>query len=97
MRGTLGETVTPCSAWCRPDEGIHAVLDWTWRNMDDLDEMRERHVGKVVCMTANNNGEGCLPTGTQTRCLSVEPAEVPPREGEWFCNPVLLTLQVVDR
>lgn len=50
----------PCSAWCRPDEGVHVVVGWSRRPRGHYPA-----VGSIL----RSRGNACLPSGARAVVL----------------------------
>lgn len=82
----------PCSAWCRPDDGLHVYLS-SARNRGGpkatFDDVRDC-IGNVVTST----GSECVPAGMAVEIVAVDRAEAPD-DPEWDVT-FLLGVQAVD-
>ena len=83
--------MVPCSAYCRPDEGLHTYLEWCTAPADQL----EKFVGQPCEIIE----DCCLPVGSTGVAVGYSPAspECPRPEGlpEEFVYPLLATVQVL--
>lgn len=82
----------PCSAWCRPEEGVHVWLE-SMRNPirpSTMDDARRR-VGIYQVAV----GTTCVSRGVGIRWLSVDTAEAPIEPG-WDVT-FLATVQVAEQ
>lgn len=81
----------PCSAWCRPDEGVHVILGAS------TEGAFRRDVGTVYI--TGGPQEGCLPEGTEVLILDEEKAvEVDPADAgvtPWWPIAILTTVRVL--
>ncbi|MGL5935209.1 MAG: hypothetical protein ACRCZI_06255 [Cetobacterium sp.] len=63
-----------CSAWCRPDEGIHVVAN-AWRI--PVEELKHLVIGQRYI--EHTGHKTCIPAGSNIELIDVEPAfEVSP-------------------
>lgn len=86
----------PCSDWCRPDEGVHVMVDARKAPAALLQHL----VGGTS--TIHHAGECAGPIGTRVRNVAIEDAspEMPPPDGwprETYPYLTLETVQVLDR
>lgn len=60
----------PCSAYCEPEKGVHAIISWTDAALSEIALVRLVYVGRT--MTAGR--ESCFPLPAECRVLTVDPA-----------------------
>jgi hypothetical protein len=76
---------TPCSAWCRPDEGVHVTADYATRPAEEI----QHAVGAGYRVEADDI---CMPRGALHYVLAINPApEMPKRPG---LHAILMTSQL---
>lgn len=64
----------PCSAWCRPEEGVHVVV--TCSSLP-LEQARAVAIGDFFFWSGGS--DSCIPDGALIRVLDMDAAEVDAR------------------
>lgn len=78
----------PCSAYCRPTEGLHTFLVYVPRKM--------ALNSNVVEVEAFDAADSCVEVGLRIRGVAAEPAREAPPSPNRDRHPVLLTVEVVS-
>jgi len=80
----------PCSAYCKPEEGLHVGVNWYVEGLDGTGD-----VGSVQVLEERDYW--CLPCETRVLVVGAEPAkEAGESPTPSFSNPVLMTLRVLE-
>ena len=89
--------MNPCSAYCKPEEGLHTVLSWVTSM-----ERAERLIGHVGNLHRRAIDAGCSYCFDPKASIQVvgydTAAEVDPASAPWgtkFKIPVLLTVRIL--
>lgn len=69
----------PCSAWCKPEEGVHVVLDRMKGKYEKV-TIREARLAWEGQVLKVKNDRDCLPPGTLIEILAVDLAEADPMD-----------------
>jgi hypothetical protein len=84
--------VRSCSAWCRQDEGVHVIVNWSREPIARVPMPLPRGPVNV------KGTPGCLAAGTKVQILdehdAFECGEQPP--DDLYPNPILCTVRVLS-
>jgi len=84
--------VKPCSAYCRPEEGVHVHIGYASKGALP---MVLADAGRTA-LVEDRSGTVCIPDGTRVRVLHTEVAKEAPVPPKWDGRTaVLYTVQVL--
>ena len=84
--------MTSCSAYCRPEEGVHVIVSRTSYPASE----QQHHVGTIAGYTrAPGSLPTCLPSGVEARLLAIEDAMESNADKAGYPHLILITAQIV--